>query len=387
MALKTTPFHDLHKRHNARMEVYGRWILPLRYGRIRDEHQAVRTKAGLFDISCLGKILVTGRDAERLAERVFTNRISHLRPMRAVYGCFCNERGGVVDDLIVFRYNRDKILFTVNANCLEKDLRWVKRHSFASVFYDVRIQDLTEELGALAVQGPESGRILERLVRKKGDFRGLRRFAFYEDTVANAPVTVSRTGYTGELGYELFFNRKHARQVWEALWKEGRPAGLTLCGWAARDTLRLEKGYPLYGQDLKETVTPWEANLKRFVSFRKDFVGRTALESAKDMERSMVRLVTIVVDGGRIPRSGYAVLSKEGEEVGRVTSGGVSFTTGKNIGLALVRASYSRWETPVLVRMGQATVAGKVVRTPFLPDRDGGLGTERRKGGGGQRRS
>lgn len=386
MPLRTTPFHELHTKHNARMEVYGRWVLPLRYGRVRDEHLAVRSKAGLFDISCLGKILVTGRDAERLLERLFTNRLSHLKPMRAAYGVFCNERGGVVDDLMVFRYNRDKILLTVNPNCLEKDLHWVKRHTFASVFFDVKVQDLTEELCGLAIQGPESGKILERLVRKRNELRSLTRFGFYEDTVAGVSATVSRTGYTGELGFELFFNRKHARQVWEALLKEGKGVGLALCGWAARDTLRLEKGYVLYGQDLTEAVTPLEAGLNRVVSFRKDFVGRRALEAGPPARR----LVMLVVESGRVPRQGYPVLSADGVEVGHVTSGGVSFSTGRNIGLALVAADHGRPDTVLRVRMGRTEVEAKVVRKPYLGDRRREVaerGRERRRedGRGGRR--
>jgi aminomethyltransferase len=366
MSLKTTPFYELHKRHNARMVPFGRWLMPLQYTHIRDEHLAVRKKAGLFDASHMGNILVTGKDAEKFSDRLLTNQIAGRKPFRAVYGMFCNERGGVIDDLIVYKYNRDKLMFVVNAGCADKDLHWMKHQSFSSTFYDVKIQDLSEETCILAVQGPESPKILEKPLRKKGEFRNLQRFSFYDDTFSSVPITVARTGYTGENGYELYFNRKHARQVWDILMKEGRPFGLTLCGLGARDSLRLEKCYPLYGNELSETVTPLEADLKWAVSFRKDFIGRKALEGVKSTER---RLVAFTMLEDRVPRHGYPILSQEEKEIGTVSSGGISFSLGKNIGMGFVPAAYARWDLPVKILIRDKAVPAKIIKPPFVADR------------------
>jgi len=365
MSLKQTPFFEMHEKNNARIIDFGKWLMPLQYTHIRDEHIAVRNKVGLFDVSHMGNILVTGKDAEKFADRIFTNQISSLKPGKAIYGFFCNEQGGIIDDLIVYKYNRDKLFFVVNATTTEKDLNWMKYNSFNNIFYDIKIQDLSEDTCILAVQGPLSKPLLERIVRKKNDFYNLQRFSFFEDTISSSPVMIARTGYTGENGYELFFDKKYARHIWNILIKEGKSFGLTLCGLGARDSLRLEKCYPLYGNELSETITPLEANLKWAVSYRKDFIGKDAIEK-KPVQKTLVAFVMV---DNRIPRHGYPILSEDGKEIGYVTSGGISYSIEKNVGMGYVPLSYSKWGTVLKILIKDKTFSAKVVKPPFVPDR------------------
>jgi len=362
MPLKKTPFFDQHKKHNARMTDFGGWLMPVQYTRIQDEHCAVRRSVGLFDVSHMGNILITGKDAERFADYLVSNSVAGKKPYKVIYSPMLNERGGIVDDLLVYKYNRDKMMLVVNASNIQKDLHWIKSQSFKKMFFDVKIQDLSEETAILALQGPNSTRILERMVRKKNELRGLRYYTFYDDTINGLPVTVSRTGYTGEVGYEIYLQSRHADQFWHLLLREGKSFGLTLCGLGARDSLRLEKCYSLYGNDINETTTPLEADLKWTVNFRKDFIGKSAIEGQVPA-RKIAAFEMLV---SRIPRHDYKIFSADDREVGRVTSGGISFTLKKNIGMGYVETSLAKPGTPVKIDIRGEKFNARIVQPPFV---------------------
>jgi aminomethyltransferase len=367
MALsQKTPFFDQHKKNNAKIVDFGGWLLPVQYTRIQDEHQAVRQRAGLFDASHMGEFLVTGRDAEKFVDYILTNTVLNKKPYKAIYSPMLNEKGGFVDDLILYKYNRDKLMLVVNASNIEKDLRWIKSRTSSHVFFDAKIQDLSEETCLLAVQGPASQRILERLVRHSGELRQLQPFSFYEDNITNVQVIVARSGYTGELGYELYFNRQFAVKIWNFISEEGRRHGMAYCGLGARDSLRLEKCYLLYGNDMGETVTPFEADVRWTVNLKKEFVGKDSL-----MKQPVTRKLTAFeMLEDRIPRHEYPIFAEDGTtELGKVTSGGVSFTLKKNIGMGYVPLDYTQPGKIIKIKIREQMVPAKVVEKPFVKDK------------------
>lgn len=362
--LKKTPFFDLHKKHDAKIVDFGGWLLPVQYTKIQDEHLAVRKSVGLFDASHMGEFLITGKDSEKFVDYILANSLFNRKPYKAVYSPMLNDKGGFVDDLIAYKYNRDKIMLVVNASNTEKDLHWIKSKTSSKVFFDVKIQDLSEETALLALQGPASFRMMERLVRRKNELKALSSFSFYEDNFNNIPLIISRTGYTGEFGYELYFNRKHAVQVWNMLLEEGKQHNLALCGLGARDSLRLEKCMLLYGQDMNETVNPLEADIRWAVNFRKDFVGKDALP-----QEPTRKLVAFEMVDARIPRHDYPIFSEDGQTtLGKVTSGGVSFSTGKNIGMGYVPKENATVGAAIKIQIREQMYAARIVAKPFVKD-------------------
>ncbi len=360
--LKKTPFYDLHVKHNAKIVDFGGWLLPVQYTKIQEEHLAVRKSVGLFDASHMGEFLITGKDSERFVDYILANSMFNRKPYKAVYSPMLNDKGGFVDDLIAYKYNRDKIMLVVNASNIDKDLHWVKSKTSSKIFYDVKIQDMSEETALLALQGPASLKMMERLVRRKNDLRNLQSFSFYEDNFGNIPLLISRTGYTGEFGYELYFNRKHANQVWNMLLDEGKQHNMALCGLGARDSLRLEKCMLLYGQDMNETITPLEADIRWAVNLKKDFIGKDAL-----MQEPEKKLIAFEMVDARIPRHDYKIFSEDGQtEIGRVTSGGVSFSTGKNIGMGYVPKEKAVVGSLIKIQIREQMYVAKVVVKPFV---------------------
>jgi len=362
MSLKKTPFFELHKKHNAKMVDFGGWLMPVQYTHIQDEHLAVRRSVGLFDVSHMGNIFITGKDAEKFSDYLVSNTIAGKKPYKIIYSPMLNEHGGIVDDLLVYKYNRDKMMFVVNASNIQKDLHWIKSQSFTKMFFDVKIQDLSEETAILALQGPNSSKILDRLVRKKNELRGLSYYSFYDDAISGLPVTISRTGYTGEIGYEIYLNPRHAEQLWHLLMREGKGFGIALCGLGARDSLRLEKCYSLYGNDINDTTTPIEADLKWTVNFRKDFIGKHAIDGKLPAKK----LVPFEMLDNRIPRHDCKIFAPDGRETGRVTSGGISFTLRKNIGMGYVETALARPGTLIKVEIRGEQFNARIVQPPFV---------------------
>lgn len=337
--LRLTALDALHRSLGATMTDFAGWDMPLRYGSERDEHLAVRTKAGLFDLSHMGEIAVTGPQANRLLDHALVGNISSVGVGRARYTMICQENGGILDDLIVYRLGEQEYMVVANASNAQVVLDALMERSAG---FDAEVRDDRDAYALIAVQGPESPGILKSLT--DADLDGLKYYAGLPGTVAGVPALIARTGYTGEDGFELFVAPEHAEKLWQALTEAGAPVGLVPCGLSCRDTLRLEAGMPLYGHELTTSLTPFDAGLGRVVKFEKegDFVGRAALlEAAERAGQNPPRiLVGLIAEGRRVPRAGYAVVSG-GEVIGEVTSGAPSPTLGKPIAMAYVDAGHS----------------------------------------------
>ncbi len=358
-ALLRTPLYEVHRALGARIVPFAGFEMPVQYTGILEEHAAVRERAGLFDVSHMGQIHLRGATAIADAERLLTCPVASLKRGRVRYGLLCNERGGVVDDVTLYRLADDHVLLCVNASNIEKDYRWVVAHTADTT--DVR--NASDATCLLALQGPASDAILQPLVAE--DLSRVRFFAFAETTLGGVPVLVSRTGYTHAGGFEIFGPANDAEKLWRALAESGAKHGLAPVGLGARDTLRLEAALPLYGHELDDATTPLEAGLARFVKLAAGgFVGVDALRAqhGSGVPRA---LVGFVVEGRGIARAEHA-LAHAGAVVGRVTSGAPSPTLGKPIGLGYVPPSLAALGTKLDVMVRGNAVAARVVETPFV---------------------
>ncbi len=328
---RSTPLREVHESLGATLTDFAGWQMPLRYGSESAEHNAVRTAAGLFDLSHMGEIHVTGPQAGEALDFALVGHLSVLEPGRARYTMIVTEDGGVLDDLIVYRLRPEEFMVVANAS---NYARVAEELAERAQPYDARVEDRSDSYALIAVQGPNSTDILGKLT--DADLVGLKYYAGLPGEVAGFEVMIARTGYTGEDGFELFVRPEDAVPLWNALSEAGAELGLRPCGLSARDTLRLEAGMPLYGNELTADTTPFDAGLGRVVKFDKpgDFVGRAALSGRTAPGR---RLVGLVARGRRVPRHGYPVTC-EGEVVGEVTSGAPSQTLGKPIAMAYVAA-------------------------------------------------
>ncbi|NYV73872.1 glycine cleavage system aminomethyltransferase GcvT [Streptomyces sp. UH6] len=342
--LRHTALDALHRSLGATMTDFAGWDMPLRYGSERDEHNAVRTSAGLFDLSHMGEITVTGPQAADLLNFALVGDIASVGAGRARYTMICREDGGILDDLIVYRLadgeaGRRTYMVVANASNAQVVLDALTERAAG---FDAEVRDDRDAYALIAVQGPASPGILASLT--DADLDGLKYYAGLPGTVAGVPALIARTGYTGEDGFELFTAPEHAEELWRALTVAGEAEGLIPCGLSCRDTLRLEAGMPLYGHELSTSLTPFDAGLGRVVKFAKegDFVGRAALAeaAARAEENPPRKLVGLVAEGRRVPRAGYPVVAN-GEVIGEVTSGAPSPTLGKPIAMAYVDAAYA----------------------------------------------
>ncbi|KUO04891.1 glycine cleavage system aminomethyltransferase GcvT [Streptomyces caeruleatus] len=341
---RRTALDALHRSLGATMTDFAGWDMPLRYGSERDEHNAVRTKAGLFDLSHMGEITVTGPGAAAFLNHALVGNIASVGVGRARYTMICQADGGILDDLIVYRLadteaGSSHYMVVANASNAQVVLDALTERVTG---FDAEVRDDRDAYALLAVQGPESPGILKSLT--DADLDGLKYYAGLPGTVAGVPALIARTGYTGEDGFELFVKPEHAVELWQALTKAGEGVGLVPCGLSCRDTLRLEAGMPLYGNELSTSLTPFDAGLGRVVKFEKegDFVGREALAAAasRASENPPRVLVGLIAEGRRVPRAGYPVVAG-GEVIGEVTSGAPSPTLGKPIAMAYVDAAHS----------------------------------------------
>ncbi|MEU0373058.1 glycine cleavage system aminomethyltransferase GcvT [Streptomyces sp. NPDC006283] len=343
-APRLTALDALHRSLGATMTDFAGWDMPLRYGSERDEHIAVRTKAGLFDLSHMGEITVTGPQAADLLNYALVGNIGTVGVGRARYTMICQEDGGIVDDLIVYRLQEQEYMVVANAGNAQIVLDALTERAAG---FDATVRDDRDAYALIAVQGPESPGILKSLT--DADLDGLKYYAGLPGTVAGVPALIARTGYTGEDGFELFVEPQHAEKLWQALTDAGAPAGLVPCGLSCRDTLRLEAGMPLYGHELTTALTPFDAGLGRVVKFEKDgdFVGREALTAAAERAETAPprKLVGLIAEGRRVPRAGMQVVVG-GEVIGEVTSGAPSPTLGKPIAIAYVDATHAAPGTP-----------------------------------------
>jgi glycine cleavage system T protein (aminomethyltransferase) len=352
-----TPLHDIHVRAGARMVDFAGWEMPVQYAGVIEEHRAVRTRAGLFDVSHMGEIVFRGPKALESLQRLFTNDLARCADGQAQYGCLCRESGGIVDDVVVYRRSADDLLVCVNASNRQKDFDWLHGHAFGA-----DVQNESDAWAQLALQGPRAAEIVQKITPVRLSSVGTYRFT--QGEVAGIPCLVARTGYTGEDGFELFCESGSGPRLWAALTEAGEAAGLAPCGLGARDSLRLEMAYRLYGSDMDDAATPLEAGLAWCVKLDKaDFVGRAALVKQKEAGVSRKLVGFKLVDPG-IPRHGYAVL-QDGKPAGTVTSGTKSPSLGTAIGLAYVPPALAAEGSTFTVDIRGRAAAAQVVKTPF----------------------
>jgi aminomethyltransferase len=341
---RTTALDATHRALGATMTDFAGWDMPLRYGSERDEHIAVRTRAGLFDLSHMGEITIGGPQAGELLDYALVGNLSALSVGRARYTVLCDAEGGILDDLIVYRTGEQTYMVVANASNAQVVLDALRERSAG---FDASVTDDRDAYALIAVQGPEAAGILKGLT--DADLDGLKYYAGMPGSVAGREALIARTGYTGEDGFELFVSPDDAVAVWEALTEAGTPAGLVPCGLSCRDTLRLEAGMALYGHELTTRTTPFDAGLGRVVKFEKTtndgaFVGREPLEAAaaRAADSPPRKLVGLIALGRRVPRAGYAVVSAaDGSVIGEVTSGAPSPTLGKPIAIAYVDPAHA----------------------------------------------
>ncbi len=359
-SLKRTPLWERHRALGGKMVPFGGWDMPVEYSGLTDEHRAVRTRAGLFDVSHMGEIRVRGPKAFETVQRLTCNDVAALDDGKIQYSAFLTEKGTFVDDLLTYRIAADDYLLVVNASNTPKDVAWAKQQESPGA----AVEDESAVWAQLALQGPLAERVLQPLTDVKLADVGYYRFA--TGCVAGVTALVSRTGYTGEDGFEVYVHSDCAGAVWDAILEAGRPHGVIPAGLGARDTLRLEATLALYGNDIDDTTTPWEANLGWIVKMKKgDFTGREAL--AKQKEAGITRrLVGFEVTGRGIARHGYPVsVDAASGPVGVVTSGTQTPTVGKPIGLAYVPAGLVTPGTTLSIDVRGRSVAARVVPTPF----------------------
>jgi aminomethyltransferase len=360
--MKNTPFTEKHKVLGAKMAEFAGYIMPISYSGINDEHATVRNNAGVFDVSHMGEFILKGENALDLIQRVTTNDASKLTAGKAQYSCFTNDNGGIVDDLIVYCIEENKVyMIVVNASNIEKDWNWMTSHNIN----DVEMHNISDKTCLLAIQGPNANKILQPLTEV--DIMNLKYYTFVKGTFAGVEnVLVSATGYTGSGGVEIYFEDKDddASKIWDAIFEIGKPQGLKPIGLGARDTLRLEMGYCLYGNDIDDTTTPLEGGLGWITKFTKDFTARPILEKQK-AEGIKRKLVGFEMIERGIPRHGYEIVDEQGNKIGEVTSGTQAPSLSKAIGLGYVQKDFSSIDSKIFIKIRDKQVEAKVVKFPF----------------------
>jgi len=355
---KNTPFYDKHVAAGAKMMEFAGYMMPVRYDGDIAEHQRVRTSVGVFDVSHMGEFFVTGKGALDFLQKVTVNDVSKLANTQAQYSAMCMPNGGIVDDLIVYRFDENKFMLVVNASNLEKDFNWLKSHCPSGV----TLENQSDDIALLAVQGPKAIDVLQTLT--KTNLKEIKFYWFREGEVDGVPMTISRTGYTGEKGFELYFDKNHADRIWSAVMKAGEKFKIGLAGLGARDTLRLEMNYRLYGNDIDETTNPLEAALGWITKINKgEFIGRDSIIKAK-AEGLKRKLVGLEVEGKIPARHGYDVM-QDGRKIGVVTSGTFSPSLQRAIAVAYVEWPYAENGTVLKINARGRELHAKVVPTPF----------------------
>lgn len=359
---KTTPLLDIHKKLGAKLVPFSGWNMPIQFSGVVDEHTCVREKVGLFDVSHMGEIEIEGKDARKFLQLLISNDIDKMFNGSILYTLMCYQNGGVVDDLLVHRFSKNHYFLCVNASNSDKDYEWIVKHSAS---FDVNTKNTSAETSQLALQGPEAKNVLQPLCDIS--LNDLSYYNFKEGRVDNVESIISRTGYTGEDGFELYLPPRKVAQVFRSLMQQGESYGIQPIGLGARDTLRLEMGYALYGNEIDDQPTPLEAGLGWVIKFNKkdEFIGRKPL--LKQKEQGLRRkLVGIKLLTRGVPRSHYRVL-KDGESVGEVTSGTFSPSLNIGVGLCYVFGEHAHIGTHLEVEIRNQLVPAEVVQLPFVP--------------------
>ena len=362
MDAKKTPLYDEHIKLGGNVVDYAGWFLPVEYEGLVPEHEAVRNAVGLFDVSHMGEITVKGKDALAFVNYLMTNDIASIVDNQIIYTFMCNESGGVVDDLLVYRYDENFFYLVVNAGNTTKDWKWIQDHKGD---FEVELENISDEVGEVAIQGPLAEKTLQKLTDL--DLSSIKFFHLNRNVdIAGVNCMVSRTGYTGEDGFEVYCDNEGVVKVWQEIMKAGEEFGIKPTGLGCRDTLRFEASLPLYGHEMDDVITPLEAGFKYFVKLDKDtdYIGKEALNKQWDagLERKLVGIE--LIDKG-IAREGYEVY-KDGEKIGHVTTGYKSPTLGKVIGNALIATEFTALGTEVDVKIRNKFAKAKVISKKFL---------------------
>lgn len=358
---KKTALFDKHVSMGAKMVPFAGFEMPVQYSGVTEEHFAVREKAGLFDVSHMGQFMIEGPGSKELLQFVTSNNLDTLEDGKAQYSCLPNETGGVVDDLIVYKMADEKYFVVVNASNIDKDWNQILKYNDK---FGAKMTNLSDDYSLLAVQGPKATEILQKLTDT--NLSDIPYYHFTEGSVAGVnDVIISNTGYTGSGGFEIYFKNEDAVKLWDEILKAGEEEGIIPCGLAARDTLRLEKGFCLYGNDIDDTTSPLEAGLGWITKFDKDFVNKDYL--AKQKEEGVTRkLVGFEMLEKAIPRHDYPVVDADGNVIGKVTSGTMSPMKKVGIGLAYVDKPHDKNDSEIFIQIRNKNVPAKVVKTPFV---------------------
>lgn len=355
MENKRTCLYDKHVALGALISPFGGFDMPIQYTNIVDEHNAVRQACGIFDVSHMGEVLITGAESEKFVNYIFTNDIAGAPDGKIFYGMMCHPTGGVVDDLLVYKMGAERFFLVINASNIDKDVEWIMEHAKE---FDVVVEHQSEKYGEVAVQGPKTEEIVERILGLQCS--DLTFYTCKEVEVNGETIIISRTGYTGEDGFEIYASHAFTNEVWDKLVGSGE---VKPCGLGCRDTLRFEVGLPLYGDELTDEITPLEAGLGMFAKLDKDFIGRDALvaQKAEGLKR---KIVGIELKDKAIPRHGYPV-EVDGKVIGEVTTGYNSISTGKSVCMAMIDIEYAKLDTEVEVRIRKKVFPGVVTKKRF----------------------
>ncbi len=363
MKTKKLVLHDKHLALGAKMVSFAGFEMPLKYGSEREEHINVRQNAGVFDVSHMGEFLIKGAGALPLIQMISSNDASILQPGRVQYSCMPNDSGGIVDDLLVYQLKTDEYMLVVNAANIEKDWEWINSHNDTGAV----LENISDEVSLFALQGPNSKKILQQITSV--DLEGLAYYTFATGNIGDitAGAIVSATGYTGAGGFELFIYNEYARQVWDAIFAAGESYGLKATGLGARDTLRLEMGYCLYGNDIDDTTSPLEAGLGWITKFNKNFIHSDLLKKQRQ-EGVKRKLVGFKMLEKGIPRAGYSLYNADRQVIGEVTSGTMSPSLNIGIGMGYVKKEFTAPGTMVLVGIRNRMLKAEIVKLPFIKE-------------------
>lgn len=358
--MKEVALNAIHTSLNAKMVPFAGYMMPVSYEGVTIEHETVRKNVGVFDVSHMGEFLITGPHALDLIQKVCTNDASKLIDGKAQYTCMPNEKGGIVDDLIIYRIQEEKYLLVVNASNIEKDWNWISQHNSL----DATMRDLSEQYSLLAIQGPKAAEAMQSLTDV--DLSNMKFYTFEVAAFADVKnVIISATGYTGSGGFEIYFKNEDAVQIWEKVMEAGADFGIKPIGLAARDTLRLEMGFCLYGNDIDDSTSPIEAGLGWITKFTKEFVNSENLKKEKE-EGPARKLIAFELEERGIPRHGYDIVDENGKIIGVVTSGTMSPSLDKGIGMGYVPSEIAKTGEKIFIQIRKKAIPAKQVKLPFF---------------------
>lgn len=353
--LKQTPLYQHYVDAGAKIVEFGGWAMPVQFSSIKEEHNAVRSNVGLFDVSHMGEIIIEGPDAAKLVQYVLSNDTEQLTLSKAQYTALCNEHGGVIDDLVIYQLNTQRYLLIVNAANVEKNYQWIVDHSQD---FDAKIENVSSSYGQLAVQGPNARQLIQAQVQD--DISDMKLFEFKKEVeLFDKKVILSQSGYTGEDGFEIYCDSTDVVTIWEKLLS----LDVVPCGLGARDTLRLEAGLPLHGQDLSETITPYEGGIAFAAKplIEADFIGKSVLKEQKENGAPRRTIGISMIEKG-IPRTGYTIYNLEGKEIGEVTSGTQSPSTGHSIGMGIIQRDEFEMGKEIIIQVRKKQVKAQIVK-------------------------